>query len=786
MANQQLRFELLGDASDLVSSFAKTAAGAEKVEANMEGLQEAAKSAALGQVRYNEAAEQFVDQSGAFVSEQRAQAELFEELRAAGVKTEAMYEAQIRELERLENAVEDGSLAQQQLAARQEQVQREMLETAEAAEQAGSGMDAMAGPAGEISFLMGDLRQFQFGVAEGMRAIGNNIPQVIGGFSRATSSGTSLLSMMTGTGGLILAINAAVTAVSLFGEELFGLEGAFNSAKEAGDDFTSVMQERLSRLADQRDLEQVDEIIRQIQGRIEELRDLQPTGGEDLIVGFQTQEGDFVPSEEAPPGGIPGAEAITATRRIEQLQSELKAVRQRRETISDEVSRANALRRTGVDIQSDQTQEASKTTSEQKETTSELEEQQDKIVELQSTLEMLEGPQGRKLARARRIKEQFQRQVELQKQLNRLQQEALPEGFQTDSPGANLFQQQQSEQFARNLQAGARAIDQMAARQQTLNNLVPDPSRIEAANLSLREMLQIMQQVVSQSGVGALNVDKFIEKVSQVGDRLLKFDIADTPLQAVRTQIRYVKQSLKVLRKEGVDPASQEVQKLKDELESLQRAAVGLQIAQQAGLQLATRGFNQLGRAIAGADDAAEKFKQTIVSTLQTVGQALLSSSIAGPLGLPFALLGGGFTAAGGALSLAEGGVVRGAGGPTDDQIPAMLSNQEFVMQAASARMAPEALQAMNEDPAMAHAFEKMFVEQEIEAFAEGGFASSTSTPPSSTMQAEQRLQAASQERKITFEHKYDFSLDRINGREIAVVLRNAESTRKQYGYNNE
>jgi len=411
MANQELRFELLGDVSDLASSFDEAAAGAQKVEANMEGLEQAAETAALATLDYNEAAEQFVDQSGAFVSEQQAQAELFEELRSAGVKTEAMYEAQIRELERLENAVEDGSLAQQQLAARQEQVQYEMLQTAEAAEQAGDGMDAMAGPAGEISFLMGDLRQFQFGVAEGMRAISNNIPQVIGGFSRATSGGTSFLSMMTGTGGLILAINTAVTAVSLFGDELFGLEDAFNSAKEAGDDFTSVMQERLSRLADQRDLEQVDEIIRQIQGRIEELRDLQPTGGEDLIVGFQTQEGDFVPSEEAPPGGVPSAEAITSTRRIEQLQSELEAVRERRETISDEVSRANALRRTGVDIQADQTQEASKTTSE-------LEEQQDKIAELQSTLGSLEGPQGRKLARARRTRRQMEGQVEALRNVN--------------------------------------------------------------------------------------------------------------------------------------------------------------------------------------------------------------------------------------------------------------------------------------------------------------------------------------------------------------------------------
>ena len=457
------------------------------------------------------------------------------------------------------------------------------------------------------------------------------------------------------------------------------------------------------------------------------------------------------------------------------------------------------------------------------------------VEDLRATLEDLSGPQGQILARQQQTKQELKQQVELQKQLNRLQQEALPEGFQTDSPGANLFRQQQSEQFARNLQASARAIDQMAARQQTLNNLVPDPSRIEAANLSLREMLQTMQQVVSEFGVGAVNVDKFLKKVSQVGDRLRKFDIADTRLQAVRSQIRAVKQALTILRKKGVDPASEEVQKLKDKLESLQQAAVGLQVAQQAGLQLATSGFTQLGRAIAGADDAMEKFKQTAASTLQTVGQALLQSAIAGPLGLGFGALGGVFTVAGGAvsgaLSRAEGGEVRGKGGPTDDQIPAMLSDKEFVMRAASAQEAPELLQAMNDDPAVAKALEKTLtqmspaalsggrqatpteqaaalppVKRVPEEFARGGFVrgggsgiddvASPRVMQETVMQRASRDAAtpvpasgptpSSRKRKTTVKHVYEIETEmkRINRRELGLLVRGANDIRDQYEYN--
>jgi hypothetical protein len=49
-----------------------------------------------------------------------------------------------------------------------------------------------------------------------------------------------------------------------------------------------------------------------------------------------------------------------------------------------------------------------------------------------------------------------------------------------------------------------------------------------------------------------------------------------------------------------------------------------------------------------------------------------------------------------------------------------MLSDQEFVVQAASAQMAPSALQAINEDPALAGMIESLVVERSPQEFTSG------------------------------------------------------------------
>jgi hypothetical protein len=80
------------------------------------------------------------------------------------------------------------------------------------------------------------------------------------------------------------------------------------------------------------------------------------------------------------------------------------------------------------------------------------------------------------------------------------------------------------------------------------------------------------------------------------------------------------------------------------------------------------------------------------------------------------------------ALPFTEGGEVRGPGGPTDDQVPAMLSDQEFVMRAASAQVAPEALQAMNQNPALAGMIEQLVTAKDVEQLAGSGMVGAGST----------------------------------------------------------
>jgi hypothetical protein len=137
-----------------------------------------------------------------------------------------------------------------------------------------------------------------------------------------------------------------------------------------------------------------------------------------------------------------------------------------------------------------------------------------------------------------------------------------------------------------------------------------------------------------------------------------------------------------------------------------------------------------------------------------------------------------------------------------------MLSDREFVMRAASAQVAPEALQAMNQDPALAGMIEQLVTAQDVEQFAGGGMvggstssvtakavfsgiepeefaggedATTSDGAASSTMQAEERLQAASAERKVSID--LETEVKRLSGREIGLVVRNADGIRDQYGY---
>lgn len=115
----------------------------------------------------------------------------------------------------------------------------------EATEQAGEAMGTMQGPAAELGFLLSDLGTATTSWRTGLIGAANNLPGVVAGMSNMASSGTSLLSMFTGTGGLILAANALAGALPLlagaFDDTSSSMDAAGGSASGANDEFRGLL-----------------------------------------------------------------------------------------------------------------------------------------------------------------------------------------------------------------------------------------------------------------------------------------------------------------------------------------------------------------------------------------------------------------------------------------------------------------------------------------------------------------------------------------------------------------
>ena len=100
----------------------------------------------------------------------------------------------------------------------------------------------------------------------------------------------------------------------------------------------------------------------------------------------------------------------------------------------------------------------------------------------------------------------------------------------------------------------------------------------------------------------------------------------------------------------------------------------------------------------AGGEQAADAWKQVEAAIAAAALQALLLGD--GPWADMFGMGGGGGGLTGlvlGAIGLAEGGTVYGAGGNKDDKVPAWLSPGETVVTAKATRQYRPLLQAMND-----------------------------------------------------------------------------------------
>jgi len=303
------------------------------------------------------------------------------------------------------------------------------------------------------------------------------------------------------------------------------------------------------------------------------------------------------------------------------------------------------------------------------------------------------------------------------------------------------------------------------------------------------------------------------------------FDLAGSATELAQT----VQDAFNIGNEEGpgVAPAFMSLEEIQKEFEVGQDKAEQFKNEAQRQIGGVINAAGQLGSALVRAFSRGEKSAKDIAATiLQSIGGVLSVIPGVGQIAGPAVGALGGIIGA-----FEEGGLVRGPGGTTDDQIPAMLSDKEFVMRAASAQEAPELLQAMNQDPAVAKALEKTLtqmspaalsggrqatpieqaaalppVKRVPEEFARGGFVrgggsgiddvASPRVMQETVMQRASRDAAtpvpasgptpSSRKRETTVKHVYEIETEmkRINRRELALMVRGADGIRDQYGYN--
>jgi hypothetical protein len=359
------------------------------------------------------------------------------------------------------------------------------------------------------------------------------------------------------------------------------------------------------------------------------------------------------------------------------------------------------------------------------------------VEDLGAQLTDLAGPQGVALAQARRTKEQFQRQAEALRNVNRI--------------------------LARR-ESGIQAEQVMPAGPGSLGEMPP--------------VLQSIQELSGQSNVLKQYAQRLRE--ARIQAQGLNQAVQDTELAGSDRELGKVP--------EGVENASDSADEINNKFAR--------------SIQLAGRIGTTLEQAFERGEKSVRDYAKVALPLLGQIVGTIAGGPVGGRIG------GGAGQIA--ALPLAEGGLVRGEGGATEDRIPAMLSDKEYVVQAASAQMAPEALQAINEDPALAGMIEQFVTARDVEQFASGGMVERGSTssvtteavleglPPeefssggfaaasdgaaSSTMQAEQDLQAAPPKRGLSIQ--VEAEMKRINRRELALMVRGADGIRDQYGYN--
>jgi len=212
-------------------------------------------------------------------------------------------------------------------------------------ERVGTGFTSMSRSASranntlfELSRGIGDAGQFQFGLAAGFTAIGNNIPQVIERLSELrTETGSvkgvisGLAGSLTGVGGLLIAVNLAVAIVPTLarafkdtGEEAEEAEGSISSLTNALKDLRTVGQDRFGLI----DFANEISDLRAVEDQLNKLREL------------VTLNADFDPTPSLADSFSPFGAAYS---QVVELEMETAKAKQRAAELREELGLANNI-----------------------------------------------------------------------------------------------------------------------------------------------------------------------------------------------------------------------------------------------------------------------------------------------------------------------------------------------------------------------------------------------------------------------------------------------------------
>ncbi len=237
-------------------------------------------------------------------------------------------------------------------------------------------------------------------------------------------------------------------------------------------------------------------------------------------------------------------------------------------------------------------------------------------------------------------------------------------------------------------------------------------ARRAANNAAAQQELALAKQKV--------DARKSLNQTIQEGLDLAKFEQSisglSTQQQAIELDVYRAKADAK---RQGIELSEQEVQKLREQITATHdlqaansrtaKSAEGMQQAQQFFAENFTNALSGLITGTTTLESAMQQLANSIVNAaLQAIllGQGPLAGLGGGQKtgGGVGGLLGWLFSAKGGPVShdrrstlhLAGGGRVRGPGTSTSDDIPAMLSDGEFVVNAAATKRNRAALEAIN------------------------------------------------------------------------------------------